>query len=932
MAEMSATGTPNDTKIWSPRAASGDGLVTDMTPILDAIDCGIIIVDRENRVRLANRKASLFFGAGAQELQGHPVEEIFRCKLSPYLLNPENLMNWLEIEKRVFDFSIEESLRPSSCEVRYRDGSTTLLVQAAPLPGGRSLDSGVNSGDLLEGRLLLLYDITEKRRTEEILDLVSFATREVNRDLNIPEMLPRLFTLISERVPLDAMAIISVTEDGRGQVVGAIPNHFLGGIGANGALGSGFVQGQNEGLSGGALKEGHSEETGAQILVDIVSDIPRSLSKELPDDSGMLSMLPRSFLEELSAVEMQSMAALPLNVFGRVSAIWVLASRQTQAYSHAHLTFLEPLSEHLAVAVHNAQLLQRTKDMYSAAVKALAATVDIRDAYTMHHSEHVATIAKIVAAEMGLPAEEVEVIELAGLVHDIGKVGIPDAVLQKPGPLDPSERAVMTNHSVLGAGILERAGMLRELAPMVLHHHEWHNGSGYPNKLRGSSIPLGAAILSVADAFDTMVSDRVYRPGMSLEEARAELRRCSGGQFHPGVVAVLEKAIDKALKRNEPWLLGILGVKQDSRQGDPNLGLPRTLVEQAQAVEKAITSKELGVFFKITQEMRKLLDLKELLNHILQILADEMGYSDCVILLPDKERRNLVVAASMGFSKDLLGIKIPEGSGISWWVMKHGIPQNVPDVSRDERYYEGAPGVGSELYIPLDVRGKRLGVLLVQKAETGGFGSNDVRLLMAVAGHIAAALEVAQLHEEAKRAADTDALTGVFNRRKFLATLEGLLPSVCHEEYPRAGASCPESPALPSPGQVSVVIMDIDCLKRVNDTYGHLAGDRVLVQVADDLVKGFRVCDVVARYGGDEFVVLLPGAPYEAAEKRIKDIMESWKNKTLEIGDGRILPMPGASYGVASSPQDGCEARVLLSAADNRLLQAKPISHAGRYG
>ena len=191
--------------------------------------------------------------------------------------------------------------------------------------------------------------------------------------------------------------------------------------------------------------------------------------------------------------------------------------------------------------------------MYSAAVRALAAAVDLRDSSTMHHSEHVALIARQIAVEMGLPNDEIDVIGFAGLVHDIGKVGIPDSVLQKPGPLCPAERAVMTNHSLLGATILERAGMLSDLAPLVRHHHEWHNGSGYPARLGGTEIPIGAAILAVADAFDTMISDRPYRPGMTVKEAREELLKCAGSQFRPDVVTALERAIDRAIANQEAW-------------------------------------------------------------------------------------------------------------------------------------------------------------------------------------------------------------------------------------------------------------------------------------------------------------------------------------------------------------------------------------------
>jgi diguanylate cyclase (GGDEF)-like protein len=240
--------------------------------------------------------------------------------------------------------------------------------------------------------------------------------------------------------------------------------------------------------------------------------------------------------------------------------------------------------------------------------------------------------------------------------------------------------------------------------------------------------------------------------------------------------------------------------------------------------------------------------------------------------------------------------------------MAHGIPQNVPDVSKDERYYEGAEGIKSEVYIPLEVRGRRQGVLVVQKAEEGGFRKSDIRMLMAVAGHIAAALEVARLHEQVKKAADTDALTGLYNRRVFFNALEAGIK--------RAFYDGPDN-------LMSVLIFDVDDLKAVNDSYGHLVGDAVLSHIADHLRNGFRACDVVARYGGDEFVVLLPGASKELAVRRAKNVTASWAGDRVEGPGGQPVPVPGASFGVACCPADGEEARVVLSVADDDLRRAK---------
>ena len=162
-----------------------------------------------------------------------------------------------------------------------------------------------------------------------------------------------------------------------------------------------------------------------------------------------------------------------------------------------------------------------------------------------------------------------------------------------------------------------------------------------------------------------------------------------------------------------------------------------------------------------------------------------------------------MLSAGMGMSQKVLGLKIPKGSGVSWWVMRH-VPQNVPDVGVDERYYEGTPEVASEVYVPLEVRGKRLGVLLVQKGEKHGFTPNDVRLLMAVAGHIASALEVAQLHGEVKKAAETDSLTGLHNRRSTVHALERFIE---------------DAETKNGPGQVGIVLLDVDGLKQINDCF-----------------------------------------------------------------------------------------------------------------
>ena len=172
------------------------------------------------------------------------------------------------------------------------------------------------------------------------------------------------------------------------------------------------------------------------------------------------------------------------------------------------------------------------------AAASLAKAVDARDAYTGSHSERVSDLAARIAARLGVDREQVELTRLAASLHDLGKLAIPEEILRKPGPLSETERLVLERHPQIGYRMLESLGV-DPVADWVLHHHERWDGTGYPDALGGDEIPLGARIIFVADAYDAMTSDRVYRGRLTDDEAIAELARCSGSQFDPDVVAAL---------------------------------------------------------------------------------------------------------------------------------------------------------------------------------------------------------------------------------------------------------------------------------------------------------------------------------------------------------------------------------------------------------
>jgi len=222
---------------------------------------------------------------------------------------------------------------------------------------------------------------------------------------------------------------------------------------------------------------------------------------------------------------------------------WLLAINHAGAdgdelceFGSAELRLLDSVSTILSVHRNNTGLFVRQGDLFAASVRALTSAIDAKDPYTHGHSERVARVAVCLAEELGLDKEQLDTIYLGGLLHDIGKIGVDDQVLNKPGALTPEEFEQIKKHPQLGYDILRGVRQLQKILPIVLHHHESWDGSGYPHGLKGESTPLLARIAAVADAFDAMSSDRPYRRGMPDDKLDAILREGAGRQWDPNVV------------------------------------------------------------------------------------------------------------------------------------------------------------------------------------------------------------------------------------------------------------------------------------------------------------------------------------------------------------------------------------------------------------
>ncbi|MDO9557957.1 MAG: HD domain-containing protein [Coriobacteriia bacterium] len=237
---------------------------------------------------------------------------------------------------------------------------------------------------------------------------------------------------------------------------------------------------------------------------------------------------------------------------GTLGAITVGSRDATQRFTSDDVRLLSTIANHVTIAIGNIDLFSSLQEAYLATVRALATAVDAKDTYTRGHSDGVAKFALVIAESMGLSAEQHIALKMAAYLHDIGKIGISEEILLKPGKLTDEEMAQMRHHPLIGANILRPVAFPWPIAPIVRHHHEHYDGSGYPAGLKGEEIPMLARLLTVADAFEAMVSDRPYRRGRSQEDAILELRRCSGSHFDPRVVDAFIRVLEHAAIDERP--------------------------------------------------------------------------------------------------------------------------------------------------------------------------------------------------------------------------------------------------------------------------------------------------------------------------------------------------------------------------------------------
>lgn len=529
---------------------------------------------------------------------------------------------------------------------------------------------------------------------------------------------------------------------------------------------------------------------------------------------------------------------------------------------------------------------ERAASAYRAVVRSLAMALAARDGYTGAHSDIVQNLAGVVARRLGLTAEEIDEVEAVALLHDIGKLGIPDDLLRKTTPLTPTEWELMRSHPAIGERILEPLPGFERIAAAVRHEHERWDGEGYPDRIAGESIPLASRIVLACDAFHALVSDRPYRSALGLEAAIAELELGVGTQFDPVVVEALLAAVRE---------------------------------EEAGSIAAPVRAgRGVGAASTLDREVRALLTIasaavsSESLESLLETAADEAVHaleaSSVSISQCEADTRVLRVIVNAGMLADWEErrpaseiYRLEENSAARGQILEgrtHQARLDDSSIAEPDRQLLERVGKACFAAVPIMIGGAPWGELLATRAPGAPpFRDRELRLLQTIAAQVAAAAARMRVFSQMAELAFRDPLTSVGNRRAFDERIELAVAEAATEGR-----------------MLAVILCDLDNLRELNESGGHHAGDDALRAVGAALVETLDPHPVF-RLGGDEFAVPLLDCTLEDAHALGSRVLEA-------MPEGLTI-----SCGVAEFIR-GARTADLLRAADQALYVAKRSGRA----
>jgi diguanylate cyclase (GGDEF)-like protein/putative nucleotidyltransferase with HDIG domain len=554
--------------------------------------------------------------------------------------------------------------------------------------------------------------------------------------------------------------------------------------------------------------------------------------------------------------------------------------------------------------------VQQTSDLHLATIEALARAIDAKDQMAQSHIRRVQTYAAGLAKAIDLSASDIQGVKTAALLHDIGKLAVPEHILSKPGPLTQEEFQKIRIHPQVGAEIIAAVPFPYPVAPLILSHHERWDGKGYPHGLAAEQIPVGARILTIVDYFDAVTTERPYHKALAHDSAIGLLKHEAGRALDPRLVdkfvEILPALIAEAnAAEPEP---AAAATSEPIRPGSTAVGLVPRGGTQSAFENIALAHREIYALYEIAQSMGTSLGVADTMALISSKLSKIIPWSGCALHLQVADSDSLACRYATGVdAARLLNSTERIGDGLAGWVAlnRRTLVNADPTVAFESAGVPGPSELRAAIVCPLFIGDAFIGALSLYHTDLHRYNEDHRRLLERVAEQAGAVIHNSIVFEQTQEDSLTDPLTSLPNRRSMFVYLAREL-----------------SRAERLQSEVGLIVMDIDEFKAINDNYGHHVGDYALREVAAALQKGLRSYDLCVRYAGDEFIVVLSNCSRETAEAKRLELQELIAAIEIEVRPGRKIRL-GASAGASVFPHDGRTYEALLADADARMYRDK---------
>jgi diguanylate cyclase (GGDEF)-like protein/putative nucleotidyltransferase with HDIG domain len=542
-------------------------------------------------------------------------------------------------------------------------------------------------------------------------------------------------------------------------------------------------------------------------------------------------------------------------------------------------------------------------------IEGLALAVEAKDSLnTRGHLRRVRVYALGIGQDLGLKGDELEALQAGALLHDIGKLAVPEYILTKPGKLTPEEFAKMKVHPIIGAEIIEQVQFPYPVAPIVRAHHEKWDGSGYPFGLKGQDIPIGARILSAVDQFDALASDREYRRALPLDDAMKLIEAESGKGLDPEVVRALRRRyreLEESARTEQRDVVLSKNVTVE-RGSAPDAGLDLwALTGVTGAVSGtgdvlntiAAAGREQQMLLSLTQGLGSSFNLDTLLDRVERGLRPLIPHQAMAIFVPQGD--TLVLAHSAGEHRAMLSSEVRAGEGLVGWVAQSQQPivNGNPTVERGFRG-DVENGLKAALAVPLKRSTGLAGVLAYYQRDRDSFSADHLRILTSVAPRIGTAIENALKVRELQERANMDVVTGLPTLRAMTQTLEVELIRAKRQNQ-----------------SLAVVVAQFSGLCSSRPETSHPDVDPALREAARLLRNGCREYDHVARIGDETFAMILPAMKRDALGHKVAKLHAAALRSFPQMMEQGTIRF---EIGWALYPDDADTAKLMVAIAEGR--------------